>query len=71
MGLNSETTGWRKDSNECDYYKKIGKSVYAIYFCGTYWAVREGVAGWSLYLGEHRLLADAKRAAHKHAEETK
>jgi hypothetical protein len=63
----SDTTGWSKDSYECDYYKRIGDSTYMIYFCGTYWALRESVPGWSFYRGEHRLLADAKRAAHDHA----
>ncbi len=63
----SDTTGWKRDSHECDYYKQIDKSVYMIYFCGTYWSLRQSVTGWSFYLGEHKLLADAKRAAHAHA----
>lgn len=63
----SDTTGWKRDSYECDYRKRIGNSVYMIYFCGTYWALRELLPCWSFYRGEYKLLADAKRAAHHHA----
>jgi hypothetical protein len=64
----SKTTGWHRDSDECDYYKKIGESIYMIYFCGTYWCVRESINSWSFSRGAYRLLSDAKRAAHNHAE---
>lgn len=60
----SETRGWRNGGRACDYMKDINSQRYEIHRGrdGDWW-----VWVYNRNVGSHRLLADAKRAAHAHA----
>lgn len=67
----NETYGWKSGGRDCGCWKYIRGVRYEISECVDGFALWHTPHGYTVLIGTYPTLADAKRAAHQHARDTK